>query len=69
MTAIQEWLQGKKTYIIMIVGFVFNIGVVAGWWTLDNQVWDLVNMILVFLGVGSIRAGVSTEARKLKADI
>ena len=65
MTALLEKLQGYKTYIIMVTAFVFNIGITAGWWTLDNQVWELVNIILGFLGVGAIRSGLKSEAKKL----
>lgn len=65
MQGIIAWLQGKKTYIIMVLAFVFNLGVTAGWWTLDNQVWELINIILGFLGLGAIRAGMKTEAGKI----
>lgn len=65
MQAIIEKLQGYKTYIIMVLAFVFNIGITAGWWTLDNQVWDLINVILGFLGLGAIRSGLKAEAAKL----
>lgn len=65
MQGIIAWLQGKKTYIIMVLAFVFNLGVTAGWWTVDNQVWDLINIILGFLGLGAIRAGIKTEAGKI----
>ena len=30
-------LQGKKAYIIMILGFIFNVGVLAGFWPVDSQ--------------------------------
>lgn len=67
MSNLIMWLQGKKTYIVMILGFVFNLGVTAGWWTLDNQVWELVNIILGFLGIGAIRDGIKTEAKKISS--
>jgi hypothetical protein len=65
MSGLMAWLEGKKTYIVMILGFVFNIGVVAGWWTVDNQVWDLINLILGFLGIGAIRSGLKSEVNKI----
>ena len=65
MNGLLAWLEGKKTYILMVLAFVFNIGVTAGWWTVDNQVWDLINIILGFLGIGAIRSGLKSEANKL----
>lgn len=57
-----EWLQGKKTYIIMLVGFVFNLGCLAGWWIESSTIWGFVNSLLVFLGIGAIRAGVTKSS-------
>lgn len=65
MQAIIEKLQGYKTYIVIVLGALFNIGIAAGWWTVDNQVWELVNMILTFLGIGAVRSGIKSEAKKL----
>ena len=62
MTGIIEWLQGKKAYIIMILGFVFNVGVLAGFWPVDSQMWALINSILGFLGLGTLRSA----AKKLE---
>ena len=59
-----NFLQGKKTYIILILAFVFNFGITAGWWTLDNQIWELVNIILGFLGLGTIRSAIKNLASK-----
>ena len=53
-----EWLQGKKSYIVLVVAFAFNIGVTAGWWLPDSQMWELINTILVFLGVGAFRSAI-----------
>jgi hypothetical protein len=65
MTGIFEWLQGKKTYIIVVFASLFNIGVVFGWWTPDSQIWTLINAIFGFLGLGTIRSGIKTEAKKV----
>lgn len=65
MNGLLAWLEGKKTYILMVLAFVFNIGVTAGWWAVDNQVWDLINLILGFLGIGAIRSGLKSEAKKI----
>ena len=64
MGGIQDWLQGKKTYILLILAFVFNIGVEAGMWQLDSQVWVLINMILSFLGIGAFRSAVKKAENK-----
>ena len=58
MEGIQAWLQGKKTYILLILAFVFNVGIAAGLWQLDSQVWELINMVLGFLGIGAFRSAV-----------
>lgn len=51
-----EWLQGKKTYILIIVGAIFNIGVAAGLWTPESGWWEIINSILIFLGIGALGA-------------
>lgn len=53
-----EWLQGKKTYILLIVAFIFNMGSALGLWEPDSQVWELINTLLVFLGIGAFRSAV-----------
>ena len=58
MGGVLEWLRGKKTYIIVITAFIFNIGVMAGVWALDSQLWEIINYILGFLGIGAVRAGI-----------
>ena len=63
MEKIMNFLQGKKTYIIMILGFVFNFGLVSGWWTVDNQTWIFIDNVLMFLGLGTLRAGVSNSQK------
>jgi hypothetical protein len=65
MAGLMEWLQGKKTYIIMIVGFIFNLGILAGWWEMGSQVWQLIDTVLAFFGLGTIRSGIKTEAKKV----
>ena len=52
-----QWLQGKKTFIVLIVAFIFNIGVAAGLWTPESEVWNIINAILGFLGLGALRSG------------
>ena len=53
------WLDGKKTYITVIIGFIFNIGCLVGWWTVDNQVVIQIDGLLGFLGLNFLRAGVT----------
>jgi len=61
-----EWLQGKKTYIITVVAFAFNLGCLMGWWVESSAVWGFINSLFLFLGIGAIRAGVSNEVKKVK---
>jgi len=58
-----EWLQGRKTWIVFFVGVIFNGGILAGWWTLDSQLWVVINTILGFLGLGSINAKMNRNAK------
>ena len=51
------WLQGKKTYVIMLVGVIVNGLWVMGY--LDDKTLIAIDSILGFLGLGSIRAGIS----------
>jgi hypothetical protein len=50
-------LRGKKTYIVAVVIAVLNLAVAFGWITPDNL--EQINLILVALGFGAIRAGIS----------
>ena len=62
MSGIIEWLQGKKTYIILLVGFAFNIGIAAGWWTPESELWSIINAVLGFLGLGTLGAKINRAA-------
>jgi len=55
-------LEGYKTYIAVILGAVFNVGVVAGWWEPENSVIAAVDGLLGFFGLGFLRAGVNKAA-------
>ena len=61
--AIIEWLQGKKTYIVLVVAFVFNVGVAAGWWALESELWSVINAILGFLGLGALKSAVKKTGK------
>lgn len=52
-----EFLSGKKTYIIAFVLAVVNFGVAIGW--ISPEHLEQINVILVALGIGAIRAGIS----------
>ena len=58
-----EWLQGKKTYIVLVVAFVFNVGVAAGWWGLESELWAVINAILGFLGLGALKSAVKKTGK------
>ena len=57
MNKIQGFLQGKKTYIIVIVAIVFNTLVQYG--VLDPSYTEFVNIVLGALGLGTLRAGIN----------
>lgn len=50
-------LQGKKTYIVIVVAIVFNTLVQLGY--VDYSYVEYVNIVLAALGLGALRAGVS----------
>ena len=50
-------LQGKKTYIVVIVAIVFNTLVQYG--VIDGSAQQYVNIVLSALGLGALRAGVT----------
>ncbi|MBE3141461.1 MAG: hypothetical protein IMZ53_12875 [Thermoplasmata archaeon] len=59
MQTIIDFLSGKKSYIILIVGFIFNVGVISGWWVADNATWQAIDALLVTLLGMSFRAAVT----------
>ena len=59
MAGFVEWLQGKKSYILLVVAFVFNLGILSGWWLVDNPTWALIDTILLTLLGASFRAAIS----------
>ena len=52
-----KFLKGKKTYIVAIVGVIFNGAFAMGYISPDFV--PAVNVILGFLGLGALRAGVN----------
>lgn len=57
MNKITNYLQGKKTYIIVIVAIVFNTLVQYG--VIDPSYTQYVNIVLSALGLGTLRAGIN----------
>ena len=57
MKKITNFLQGKKTYIVVIVAIVFNTLVQYG--VIDPSYTQYVNIILSALGLGTLRAGIN----------
>ena len=57
MNNITNFLQGKKTYIIVIVAIVFNTLVQYG--VVDPSYTEFVNIVLGALGLGTLRAGIN----------
>ena len=57
MKKILNKLQGRKTYIVVIVAIIFNTLVQYGY--VDPSYAQYVNIILSALGLGALRAGIS----------
>ena len=62
MQSVLLWLQGKKTYITVIVAVIFNAGVAFKLWNVDNATWAAIDTILGALGLGFLRAGIAKPA-------
>jgi len=57
MNKLKSLLEGKKTYIVVIVAIIFNTLVQLGY--VDASYVQYVNIILAALGLGALRAGVT----------
>lgn len=55
--AVIEFLQGKKTYIVMTVGIIVNGLYAMG--VIDEQLLITLDGVIIALGLGTIRAGIS----------
>lgn len=53
-------LKGWKTYIVVIIGVLANG--LASQGIIPAEAIDVINKILVFLGLGAIRHGIKTGA-------
>jgi len=62
MQNIINFLSGKKSYILLIIAFVFNFGVLNGWWATDNATWQSVDTLLAALLGGSFRAAITKSS-------
>lgn len=54
-----EYLKGKKTYIVVALGVLVNGAYAMG--LVDENFVKAVDGILVFVGMGTIRAGVAKK--------
>lgn len=61
LSDIFTWLQGKKTYIVMIMGVLVNGAFAMD--LIDDKTVLFVDGLLTFFGMGSIRAGISKGAK------
>lgn len=56
---IQNYLMGKKTYIVVVVGFIVNGLYGIGY--IDVQTVQQLNALLVFLGIGAVRLSLDSK--------
>ena len=54
LISLYKLLDGKKTYIVAVVTAILNLAVAFGWVSVDQL--TQVNMVLVALGFGALRA-------------
>ena len=57
MKEIKKYLSGKKTYIVVAVGVIVNGLFSMGY--IDESTVKTIDAVLVFVGLGTIRAGIS----------
>jgi hypothetical protein len=55
-----EWLDGRKTYLIALIGVLYVFGSTLGWWPCDERVLGL----LGFGGLAALRKGVVPPTQK-----
>jgi hypothetical protein len=53
----REFLKGKKTYIVMVVGVIVHGMHFMGY--IDDSMVATIDGALLFLGLGTIRGGIS----------
>lgn len=66
MQAVLDFLSGKKSYILLAIGLIFNVGVLQGWWVTDNATWQSIDTLLVALLGASFRAGITKSNPEVK---
>jgi len=66
MQSVIDFLSGKKSYILLAIGLVFNLGVISGWWTVDNSTWASIDAFLLALLGGSFRAAITKSNPEAK---
>jgi type IV secretory pathway VirB2 component (pilin) len=52
-----EYLQGKKTYIVAVVGVIVNGLYIMGY--IEESAVKTIDGLLLFLGLGTLRAGMN----------
>ena len=57
LSKLEEFLKGKKTYLVMAAGVIVNGMFAMGIIPMDYL--EISNTVLGFLGLGSIRAGIA----------
>ena len=62
MSNLINWLSGKKSYLLLAIGLVFNLGVISGWWATDNATWGSIDALLLALLGGSFRAAITKSS-------
>jgi hypothetical protein len=53
--SIREWLQGKKTWIVVIAALLYAVG---GWLTDSLSSKEAIEVVLGALGLGGLRSAV-----------
>jgi len=64
MQKVLDFLSGKKSYLLLLIAVIFNVGILQGWWASDNATWQSIDTLLVALLGGSFRAAITKSSPK-----
>ena len=64
MQKVLDFLNGKKSYILLLIAVVFNLGVLQGWWASDSATWQSIDTLLAALLGSSFRAAITKSSPK-----
>ncbi|MFA5806396.1 MAG: hypothetical protein WC879_17330 [Melioribacteraceae bacterium] len=62
MKKLIDFLSGKKSYLLLFIAVIFNLGVLQGWWATENATWQSIDSFLAALLGSSFRAAITKSS-------